>query len=157
MVGERREHLAQLHRLSLALGPPFLAVEAIAGEQNSQPNWRFAGDFTPTRDIAPHVKRLQPRERHGNTEAAKHRAAREFMIAHIGPPSNGSSRPLFTFARKQIRHSSNSASIPRISRNCLLCTIVANATPTLKSFADRLFCISANSGSSESCTDRPRE
>src|SRR3954447_17799052 len=95
MVGEWREHLAQLHRLSLALGPPFLAVEAIAGEQHSQPDWRFAGDFTATRDIAPHVKRLQPRERHGNTEAAKHRAAREFMISHVGSPSNGSPRPVF--------------------------------------------------------------
>ena len=41
-VGQRREHLAQLHRLAFALGPPFLAVKAVAGEQHGQPHRRFA-------------------------------------------------------------------------------------------------------------------
>ena len=41
-VVERREHLAQLHVLAFALGPPLLAVEAVAGEEHGQPDGGLA-------------------------------------------------------------------------------------------------------------------
>ena len=42
-VGQRREHLAQLHVLALALGPPLLAVKAVAGKEHGQPDRGLAG------------------------------------------------------------------------------------------------------------------
>src|SRR5439155_26630791 len=33
-IGERREHFPNLHALAFALGPPFLAVKAVAGKQH---------------------------------------------------------------------------------------------------------------------------
>ena len=38
---QRLEHLAELHRLAFALGPPLLAVEAVAGEQAGEAHRRL--------------------------------------------------------------------------------------------------------------------
>ncbi len=55
MLGERREHLAQLHRLAFALRPPLFAVEAVAGEQDREPDGRFARHGGTFGDVAPDV------------------------------------------------------------------------------------------------------
>ena len=47
--------------LAFALGPPFLAVKAVAGEQHGQPHGRFAGGSPAARFVAPDLKRFQPR------------------------------------------------------------------------------------------------
>src|SRR6185312_693891 len=48
---ERLEHLAERHGLAFALGPPFLAVEAVAGEEGGEPHRRLGGSLLV---VAPH-------------------------------------------------------------------------------------------------------
>ena len=65
---ERREHLAQLHRLALALGPPLLAVEAVAREEDGQPHRRLAGAAPPAGSSPQTRQRLQPGQGHRHAE-----------------------------------------------------------------------------------------
>ncbi len=70
-VGERREHLAQLHLPALAACPPFAAVKAVAGEQDAETHGsriRRGAGF-----VAPSAERFQPGQRHGDADAAQER------------------------------------------------------------------------------------
>ena len=67
---ERLQHLAELHVLALAFGPPLLAVEAVAGEQAGESYRRLRGGvLRPV--IAPYRERFQPRQGHRHADAAQ--------------------------------------------------------------------------------------
>jgi len=42
-ISQGREHTAELHRFTLAFGPPFPGMETIAGEDNAEAHGSFAG------------------------------------------------------------------------------------------------------------------
>src|SRR6185369_17609412 len=75
MIGQRLEHLAQLHVLAFAPGPPFLAVKAVAGEEDGETDRRLTAGLARTRLVAPDGQRFEPRQRHRDAKAAKHGAA----------------------------------------------------------------------------------
>ena len=86
-VSQRSQHLAELHLLSFTLGPPFVAPKAIPREQYSQTNRSLAAVLHGGgRSIAPYRNRLQPRQRHRDTEATEEGAARKEMSPHELPP-----------------------------------------------------------------------
>ena len=171
-VVKRREHATELHRLPLPLRPPFLGMEAVAGEEDGQPrrgaclrggSARGRGDI-----VGPHVPRLHPRQRHRDTEATEKRAAGQPVAAggeriHRGPrfmPAKRRQKNARNTREKRPADAGNygktpdtSISRPRISRNCGLATITSTIAPTPLS-AIPSSC--SRSGSSESWTLRPR-
>src|SRR4051794_41123739 len=91
-VGQRREHPAEFHLLSIALGPPLLAVKAVPRKQHRQPYRRLTawlGGFGGF--LAPHGEGLHPRQRHGDPRATQESATREVMRLHEWPSERGRS------------------------------------------------------------------
>ena len=86
VLSERREHLAELHRLAFAFSPPFLAVKAVAREEDGQADRCFTRDRGTLHRVAPNVERLQPRQRHRDANSAKHGATGELVFAHSDSP-----------------------------------------------------------------------
>src|SRR5688572_11243527 len=76
-VGQRREHLTELHRIAFTAGPPFLAMETVAGKQHSQPHWRLSGRLRAPRHASPHIKRLHPWQRHRHAHPPQQRTPRD--------------------------------------------------------------------------------
>ena len=66
--------LPSCHRRAVALGPPLLAVEAVAGEQHGQPDRRL-GRLAAGRLVAPHRPGFQPRQGHRHAQPAEGGAA----------------------------------------------------------------------------------
>src|SRR5207302_10465514 len=112
-VGQRRQDLAELHALAFALGPPLLAVKAVPGEEDGEANGGLAGASVGARLVAPDGQRFEPRQRHRDAEATQYRAAGQQVVVHGKLPGSV--------------HSSETASRPRISRNCRLRTIGSTA------------------------------
>ena len=137
MRDERLEHLAQLHLAALALGPPLLAVEAVAGEQarRSAPAARW-----PRRPLGlrrPRPAAIPATAAPCHADAAQKRATGELVISHevsvLGLSTVVASVQMdlrmhtCIVTTTFIRASANGASLPRISRNCRLRTIVSTA------------------------------
>ncbi len=78
--------LAKLHGLALALGSPFPAVEAVAGEQGGDAHGGLAsvGQGCGPGSVTPDAEGFHPWEGHGDAEAAKEGATSETEGAHGG-------------------------------------------------------------------------
>ena len=79
---KRREHLAQLHVGTLALGPPFVPVITAAGKQDGHARRRLAGLRRVEPGVAPYAARFHPRQRHRRAQPAQHRAAGK-LVTHL--------------------------------------------------------------------------
>jgi hypothetical protein len=73
IIGEWSKNFSKLHALALPLGPPLLRVEAIAREENAEADRRIARRMCGGRLVAPDGNRLEPRQCHGDPDAAEKR------------------------------------------------------------------------------------
>ena len=69
---ERLQRLAELHLGARALGAPVILVDAVAHEQHAR---SASGTAPATCGVGESGKRLEPRQRHGDSGAAKNGAA----------------------------------------------------------------------------------
>ena len=124
--------------LPCALGPPLLAVEAVAGEEHGEPHRglarrrRLAGSSPQTASDSSQGRAID------DADAAEERAAGELMswcivgssaCPWVGSRSrHGSNSVTLTSRPTRLRRTATSS--PRISRNCRLRTIASTAAPT---------------------------
>ena len=144
---ERGEHLAELQRLAFAPGPPFLAVEAVAGEQHREAHRGLAGGGAGA-IVAPGAQRLHPGQGHGDAEAAQEgAAAAEGGIGSDGVVlGSGVSR---CHASQHRIAATDLAELPAEHDHI-------DGGADMPAGAASWLRIMASSGSSESCTERPR-
>ena len=84
---QRLEALAQLHLGARALGPPVVAVDAVAHEQHGEAFREGGRGVRPVRRrTAPDGQRLQPRQRHRHADAAQERSPGDRCGAHHAAP-----------------------------------------------------------------------
>ena len=74
-IFQRLQHAAQLQRLTLALRPPFLRLEAVTRKGHAKPHGSFAGGFVLLGLIAPDIDGFHPGKRHGDADSAQKCAA----------------------------------------------------------------------------------